>query len=108
MWLITREESLRWREDGKIEVIGLKGADQIDVGNYKASEHGAFAMFAIAAAEWGDRKVADACLDRVEDFCKVATDPYTGAKWYHGLSTIATSKYLDACLPAEYASSDIV
>ena len=53
MWLIAREESLRWREDGKIEAVGLKGADAIDVGNYKPSEHGAYAMFAVAAAEYG-------------------------------------------------------
>lgn len=51
MWLVTRQESLRWRADGKIEAVGLKGADAIDVGNYKSSEQGAYAMFALAAAE---------------------------------------------------------
>lgn len=93
MWLIAREESLRWREDGKIEAVGLKGADAIDVGNYQPSEHGAYAMFAIAAAEWGDRKIADACLERVEEFCEVQTDPNTGAKWNKGLSTIGQCEY---------------
>lgn len=92
MWLIAREDNLQWGSDGKIEVVGLKGADQIDVGSYKPGKHGAYAMFSLAAAEWGDRKIADACLDRVEELCEVKTDVHTGAKWYSGLSTIATGK----------------
>jgi hypothetical protein len=94
MWLIARQESLRWTKDGKIEAIGLKGADQIDVGNYKAVAHGAYAMFSIAAAEWGDRRIADACLERVEETCPVKTDPNTGAKWFSGLSTLGQGKWI--------------
>ena len=89
MWLIAREDNLRWGKDGKIQVTGLKGADQIDVGSYKPGPHGAYAMFSLAAAEWGDRKIADACLDRVEESCEVERDAKTGAKWYKGLSTLA-------------------
>ena len=58
MWLLSKEESLRWREDGKIEAVGLKGADAMDVGNYKPSEHGAYAMFAVAAAEYVSRRAS--------------------------------------------------
>ncbi|KAL6229375.1 hypothetical protein BDW75DRAFT_245790 [Aspergillus navahoensis] len=84
MWLITRGENIHWKEDGQIEISGLKGADKIDGGNYKPAEYGPYSVFAPAAAEWGDTKVANACLEKID----VTTNPKTGAKSNTGISAI--------------------
>lgn len=44
------------------------------------------------AQRWGDRKVADACLKRAEEFCEVKIKADMGAKWNDGLSTIGQCK----------------
>lgn len=88
IWLITKEENLRYDKDGKIDIINLKGADVIDGGNYQKNMRGPLGVFAITAAEWGDKKVAEACLKRIdEEFAPPETNPKTGSKRNKGMGT---------------------
>lgn len=88
MWLITREENVRFDEDGKVEIINLKGADFIDGGNYEKNFRGPLGVFAPTAAEWGDKKIAKACIKRIdEEFAPVEVNPKTGSFRNKGMGT---------------------
>ncbi|KAF2802838.1 uncharacterized protein BDZ99DRAFT_512419 [Mytilinidion resinicola] len=88
IWLITKEENVRFDKDGKIDIINLKGADVIDGGNYEKNSRGPLGVFAITAAEWGDKKVSEACLKRIdEEFAPVEVNPKTGSKRNKGMGT---------------------
>ena len=61
-WAIAKKESIKWLPDGSIKLEGLEGADKLDPGNYKPGEGFTRAVFAAAAAEYGDLKIKDQLL----------------------------------------------
>ena len=93
MWLIASKETIRYDKDGNIGLINLKGADKIDGGNYKPREYGSYAVFAPAAAEWGDEKIARDCIAKVDELTGIQTNPATGAKWNKEMSVLTEGEF---------------
>ena len=91
LWLIVREENVDLVK-GEVKITGLKGADSIDVGNYKPRDYGAYAVIAPAAAEWGDHAVARGCLEKFDNLTGVSTNQLTGAKFNENVSTLVRGK----------------
>jgi hypothetical protein len=63
---MIRKEFLTYDHNGELTVKGLKGADKMDPGNYKAGEGPLRAFIAATAAEFGDRKVRKEALDQLD------------------------------------------
>ncbi|KAF2109643.1 hypothetical protein BDV96DRAFT_231304 [Lophiotrema nucula] len=87
-WAFTKNESIKWNKDNRIELEGLVGADKIDAGNYKAGEGAIRACFAAAATEFGDTKIATELLRQVDEEYHPVTQTKTGALKNSGLSTL--------------------
>lgn len=97
-WAMARKETVQYDTAGKLNLVGLKGADKIDPGNYKAGVGCIRAAFASAAAEFGDRKVSADCIEQVDTEMHPVMETATGALRNKGLSTIAQGSLLRARL----------
>lgn len=83
---MARHESIRWSPEGKLDIIGLTGADKLDTGNYKPGEGNLRGVFAAAAAEFGDERINKECLRQLDtEFFPVEATP-TGSLKNKGLS----------------------
>ena len=65
-WAFVKNEAIKWKEDGSIELCNLIGADNMDPGNYKPGQGSTRAIFAAAAAEYGDLKIRDQLLKEID------------------------------------------
>lgn len=65
-WAMIRKEFLTYDHNGNLTVNGLKGADKMDPGNYKAGEGPLRAFIAATAAEFGDEKVRKEALEQMD------------------------------------------
>lgn len=97
-WAFTRNESIKWNKEGKIELQNLVGADKIDAGNYKSGEGAIRATFAAAAAEFGDREVRDELLRQLDEEYHPVITTRTGALRNKGLSTVQSGAAMRARL----------
>ncbi|CAK7237514.1 hypothetical protein SEUCBS140593_009991 [Sporothrix eucalyptigena] len=85
-WAMIRKEFLSYDDNGKLTVLGLKGADKMDPGNYKGGEGALRAFLAATAAEFGDDKIRDEALEQLDNvYFPVETSP-TGGLYNKGLS----------------------
>lgn len=66
-WAMIRKEFLTYDQNGNLTVNGLKGADKMDPGNYKAGEGPLRAFIAATAAEFGDEKVRKEALEQMDE-----------------------------------------
>ncbi|KAG9775435.1 hypothetical protein KCU88_g5095, partial [Aureobasidium melanogenum] len=66
-WAMIRKEFLYYDDNGQLNVRGLKGADKMDPGNYKAGEGPLRAYIAATAAEFGDEKIRQEALDQLDN-----------------------------------------
>lgn len=83
---MSQHENVTWKEDGKIKLENLKDTDLLDSGNYQHNLRAPYVAFAVAGAEWGDKKVANSCIERVdEEFAPVLTTK-SGSRRNTGLS----------------------
>jgi hypothetical protein len=95
---MARKESVTYDATGKLQIVGLQGADKIDPGNYKAGVGSIRAVFANAAAEFGDYKVSADCIEQIDNEIHPVVETATGALRNKGLSTIAQGTLLRARL----------
>ena len=93
-WAFVKKESIRWKDDGSIELANLEGADKMDVGNYKPGLGFVRGTFAAAAAEYGDLKIRDQLLKELDEQYHPAYTTKTSALKNKGLSTIAHGSFL--------------
>lgn len=91
-WAFTKKESITWIEekDGsrRAQLNGLIGADKLDPGNYRAGVGAIRAVFAAAAAEFGDEDIRIEMLRQLDEEFHPAFTTSTGARKNKGLSTI--------------------
>lgn len=99
-WAFTKNESISWQEDGTIELLNLVGADKLDPGNYKAGLGAIRAIFAAAAAEFGDEAIRVEMLRQLDEQYHPVFKTRTGALKNRGLSTIEQGTALRARLGA--------
>ncbi|KIW09925.1 hypothetical protein PV08_11701 [Exophiala spinifera] len=97
-WAFAKRETLRWKEDGTIEMLNLVGADKIDPGNYKAGIGAIRAIFAAAAAEFGDNAIRDEMLRQLDEDYHPVFETASGALKNTGLSTLEQGTALRARL----------
>lgn len=97
-WAMARKESVEYDANGKLQIVGLKGADNIDPGNYKAGVGSIRAVFANAAAEFGDYRVNEECIEQIDNEIHPIVETATGALRNKGLSTIGQGTLLRARL----------
>lgn len=64
-WAMIRTEFLKYK-NGVLTIDGLKGADKMDPGNYRAGEGPLRAFLAATAAEFGDEAVRKQALDQLD------------------------------------------
>ena len=96
-WAIIKQENLKWSKDGKLELVGLTGADKLDPGNYKEGTGCIRASVAASAAEYGDEDVRKELLNQLEEMHPVIETP-SGSLRYKGLSTLGHTIALKARL----------
>lgn len=101
-WAFTKKESIEWHEDKdghrRIELKGLVGADKLDPGNYKPGEGAIRAVFAAAAADFGDEEIRTELLRQLDEEYHPVFTTSTGARKNKGLSTIEQGSALRARL----------
>jgi len=85
-WAMIRKEFLTYDEEGQLEVKGLKGADKMDPGNYRAGEGPLRAFIAATAAEFGDEKVRKEALAQLDTKYFPVEATHTGSLRNKGLS----------------------
>lgn len=86
-WAFTKKENIRYNQKGRLECINLIGADKIDPGNYKPGEGSIRAIFAAAAAEFGDERLRLDLLKQLDEEYHPVFTTRTGALKNKGLST---------------------
>ena len=85
MWAMLREKDVRFDADGEL-VIDLSGwMDRLDCGNYTFTGPAPYVQLLVAAAEHGDREVADAALRGLDRHHNRSTE--SGVLSYTKLST---------------------
>jgi hypothetical protein len=87
-WAFTKKDTITYNKDGKLEMNNLVGADKLDPGNYKAGEGVIRAIFAAAAAEFGDEKIRTDLLRQLDEEYHPVFTTRTGALKNKGVSTI--------------------
>jgi len=87
-WAFTKKDTISYNKDGKLEMLNLVGADKLDPGNYKAGEGVIRAIFAAAAAEFGDEKIRTDLLQQLDEEYHPVFTTRTGALKNKGVSTI--------------------
>jgi hypothetical protein len=86
-WAFTRNEAVKKDANGKYDIVNLIGADKIDACNYRAGVGAMRALFAAAAAEFGDYELRDAMLEQLDTEHHPVFTSSTGALHNKGLST---------------------
>lgn len=66
-WAMIRKEFVTYDGNGKLQLLGLKGADLMDPGNYRGGQGAIRAFLAAAAAEFGDEKIKHQALDQLDN-----------------------------------------
>lgn len=97
-WAFAKNESISWKEDGVIELLNLVGADKLDPGNYKPGLGAIRAIFAAAAAEFGDEAIRDELLRQLDQEFHPVFETKTKSLKNKGLSTIEQGTALRARL----------
>jgi hypothetical protein len=97
-WAMARKEAVEYDSAGKIKLTGLTGADKMDPGNYKAGLGSIYSVFANAAAEFGDYKVRDDCIEKLDTELHPIVETPTGSFRNGGLSTNAQGVLMRARL----------
>jgi hypothetical protein len=95
-WLLLRRHLL---QDGGTG-LDRRRFWRIDSGNYRYSRAAAFASTALAAVELGDREVAQACLDALEQECPARSDAGgyyrpDASVWAHAVEVFARNGETD-------------
>ncbi|KAH7265542.1 uncharacterized protein BKA55DRAFT_660913 [Fusarium redolens] len=81
LWAIIRNETVKFDTKTKeVSLTGLVGADKIDAGNYRSNEYAMYTQLAIAAGEYGDEELKEACVEKFEKAWGVVTAP-TGSQY---------------------------
>ncbi|KAF5591990.1 uncharacterized protein FSUBG_10294 [Fusarium subglutinans] len=81
LWAIIRNETVQFDTKTKeVSLTGLVGADKIDAGNYRPNEYAMYTQLAIAAGEYGDEELKEACVNKFEQARGVNTAP-TGSQY---------------------------
>ncbi|RKK72612.1 hypothetical protein BFJ69_g9928 [Fusarium oxysporum] len=81
LWAIIRNETVQFDTKTKeVSLTGLVGADKIDAGNYRSNEYAMYTQLAIAAGEYGDEELKEACVKKFERAWGVKTAP-TGSHY---------------------------
>ncbi|KAF5652788.1 hypothetical protein F25303_2925 [Fusarium sp. NRRL 25303] len=81
LWAIIRNETVQFNSKTKeVSLTGLVGADKIDAGNYRSNEYAMYTQLAIAAGEYGDEELKEACVRKFETAWGVRTAP-TGSRY---------------------------
>jgi Linalool dehydratase/isomerase len=97
-WAMSARESISYDKNGKLQILNLQGADKIDTGNYKPGEGCVRTIFATAAAEFGNAKISNDCLEQIDnEYFPVEATP-TGSLKNKGLSTTGQGTVLRARL----------
>ena len=87
-WAFIKNETIAYTNEGMLELRNLVGADNLDPGNYKGGQGSVRAIFAAAAAEFGEDKLRQDLLDQLDqEFFPVEQTP-SGALINKGLSTL--------------------
>jgi hypothetical protein len=95
-WAFAKEETMKWKEDGTLDLLDLVGADKLDPGNYKAGLGPIRALFASASAEFGDERIKKEMLRQLDEEYHPVFRTKTGALKNKGLSTIEQGTTLRA------------
>ncbi|KAG6994317.1 Linalool dehydratase/isomerase [Fusarium oxysporum f. sp. conglutinans] len=76
LWAIIRNETVQFETKTKeVSLTGLVGADKIDAGSYRSNEYAMYTQLAIAAGEYGDEELKEACVNKFERAWGVKTAP---------------------------------
>jgi Linalool dehydratase/isomerase len=87
IWAIIREQEIRFDQNGEL-IIDLSGwMDRLDCGNYKFTGPMPYVQLMLAAAEHGDREVADAALRGLDKHHNRSEEG--GVLYYPNLSNFA-------------------
>ncbi|KAH0846704.1 hypothetical protein FOPE_11145 [Fonsecaea pedrosoi] len=97
-WAFAKKETLRYNDQGRLEVRNLLGADMLDAGNYKSGEGAIRTICAAAAAEYGDEAMRVELLRQLDDEYHPVFATKTGALKNRGVSTLAQGTTLRARL----------
>lgn len=87
-WALMKRENLRWSEDGRLELVNLVGADNIDPGNYKSGRGFVRNSMASVASEYGDYKIRNELVRQMDEEHFPVYETKTGALKNKGLSTL--------------------
>ncbi|KAF2711409.1 hypothetical protein K504DRAFT_453255 [Pleomassaria siparia CBS 279.74] len=99
-WALMKKENLHWTEDGRLELINLVGADNLDPGNYKSGRGYVTLAIAGVASEFGDYEIRDELLRQIDEEDYPVYETRTGALKNKGLSTISQASALRSRLGA--------
>jgi hypothetical protein len=97
-WAFTKKENITYDTNGRLSCINLTGADKLDPGNYRPGEGSIRAIFAAAAAEFGDEKLRVDLLKQLDEEYHPVFTTASGAMKNKGLSTIGQGTTLRARL----------
>lgn len=78
--------------------MNLVGADKLDPGNYKPGEGSTRAIFAAAAAEFGDKKISEQLLKELDEVYHPVFTTKTGSLKNKGLSSLEQGTAMKARL----------
>ncbi|KAF1816396.1 hypothetical protein P152DRAFT_121713 [Eremomyces bilateralis CBS 781.70] len=95
-WAFIKRENLKYNKDGKLELVGLIGADKLDPGNYKEGVGAIRANLAAVAAEFGDAQIAHDLVKQVDEEYHPVKETKSGSRKNQGLSTILHGSTLRA------------
>ncbi|KAJ4363616.1 hypothetical protein N0V83_009912 [Neocucurbitaria cava] len=95
-WALMKKDNLRWTKDGKLELVNLVGADNIDPGNYKGGRGFVRLAMASVASEFGDYEIRDELLRQMDEEHFPVYQTRTGSLKNKGLSTVGQASGLRA------------
>ncbi|KAK5164291.1 uncharacterized protein LTR77_009986 [Saxophila tyrrhenica] len=97
-WSFVLRESINQHSDGSITLENLEGADKLDPGNYRPGVGFTRAVFAAAAAEYGQEGVRKELLRELDEVVHPVFETETGSLKNKGLSTIGQGSAMKARL----------
>jgi hypothetical protein len=87
-WAFIKNETIPYTPEGKLELKNLVGADNLDPGNYKSGAGSIRAIFAAAAAEFGEENLLKDLLGQLDEEFFPVQETSSGALVNKGLSTL--------------------
>jgi hypothetical protein len=99
-WALMKQENLRWRDDGHLELTNLVSADNLDPGNYRSGRGYVRIALASVATEFGDYKIRDELMRQTDEEQFPVYETRTGALKNKGLSTLGQINTLRSRLGA--------